>query len=251
MIVDWYPLLYKTHCTQIYFINLAHEQRRGLQNVLISINVKEVRFCFFGGNVLKKKNLFILVVILLIIGIIIFFIFFHGKTAKNLKIGNNSSSQEMVDFILNISSYETKIEVEIASNKNKNQYILKQQYQEPDISTQEVLEPSNIAGVRIIRNGNQLKIENTNLSLSSIFENYEYVSDNILDLSCFIKDYKADEKASWKEENNQIIMLTKQNQEEKSLFIDRTTGKPTKLEVKWTNKNARVYILYNEVNIIV
>lgn len=198
---------------------------------------------------MKKKNIFILFTGVLMIVIIIIFIFFHGKTAKNLKIGNNSSSQEIVDAILNISSYETKIEVEVNSNKNKNYYILKQQYKEPDISMQEVLEPSNIAGVKIIRNGNQLKIENTNLSLSSIFENYEYVSDNILDLNCFINDYKADEKASWQEENNQIILRTKKNQEEKSLFIDRITGKPTKIEVKWTNKNTRVYILYNEINI--
>ena len=198
---------------------------------------------------MKKKNIFILFTGVLMIVIIIIFIFFHGKTAKNLKIGNNSSSQEIVDAILNISSYETKIEVEVNSNKNKNYYILKQQYKEPDISMQEVLEPSNIAGVKIIRNGNQLKIENTNLSLSSIFENYEYVSDNILDLNCFINDYKADEKASRQEENNQIILRTKKNQEEKSLFIDRITGKPTKIEVKWTNKNTRVYILYNEINI--
>lgn len=204
---------------------------------------------FMGGNDLKKKNIFILLISVLIMGVIIFFIFFHGKTAKNFKIGNNSSSQEIVDAMLNISSYETKIEVEINSNKNKNQYIIKQEYKEPDISMQEILEPSNIAGVKIIRNGNQLKIENTNLSLSSIFENYEYVSSNVLDLSCFIEDYKADEKASWQEENQQIIMTTKQNQEEKSLFIDRNTGKPMKLEVKWTNKNTKVYILYNEVNI--
>lgn len=202
-----------------------------------------------GGNILKKKSMFILLISVLILGGIIFFIFFHGNTAKNLKIGNNSSSQEIVDAMLNISSYETKIEVEINSNKNKNQYIIKQEYEAPDISMQEILEPNNIAGVKIIRNGNQLKIENTNLSLSSIFENYEYVSSNILDLSCFIKDYKADEKASWQEENEQIIMMTKQNQEEKTLFIDRNTAKPTKLEIKWNNKNNRVYILYNEVNI--
>lgn len=206
-------------------------------------------FIVLEENILKKKNFFILLTIVLIIGVIISFVFFHTKKAKNLKIGNNSSSQEIVDSILNISSYETKIEVEINSNKNKNHYILKQQYTSPDISTQEVLEPSNIAGVRIIRNGNQLKIENTNLSLSSIFENYEYMSDNILDLSSFIKDYELDEKANWKEENNQIIMITNQEKTEKKLFIDRTTGKPLKMEVRWTNKNTEVYILYNEVNI--
>ena len=186
--------------------------------------------------------------IAIIIGIIIFFTFFHTNTAKNLKIGNNTSSQEIVDYILNISSYETKVEIEINSNKNKNHYILKQQYKLPDMSTQEIIEPSNIAGVKMIRNGNQLTIENTNLSLNSIFENYQYVSDNILDLSCFIKDYQADEKANWKEENNQIKMITQKDKEEKVLWIDRTTGKPTKLEIKWTNKNNTVYILYNEVN---
>ena len=204
---------------------------------------------FLGGNVLKKKNLFILLAIIIIIGVIIFFTFFYTKTAKNSKVGNNSSSQEIVDYILNISSYVTKVEVEVNSNKNQNKYILKQQYKAPDTLEQEVLEPSNIAGVKIIRNGNQLKVENTKLSLSSIFESYEYVSDNILDLSSFIKDYQTDEKANWKEENNQIIMMTKQEQEEKKLFVDQATGNPTKLEIKWTNKTNTVYILYNEVKI--
>lgn len=203
----------------------------------------------FGGIVLKKKNLFIFLIIMLILGIIIFSLFFPTKMAKNLKIGNNSSSQEIVDFILNISSYETKIEVEVNSNKNKNHYILKQQYKESDVSIQEVLEPSNIAGIKIIKNGNQLTLENTNLSLNSIFENYDDISDNVLDLSCFIKDYKENEKATWEEENNQIIMTSKTEKEEKKLFVDRTTGKPIKLEIRYSNKNNTIYILYNEVNI--
>lgn len=186
---------------------------------------------------------------IIIIGIIIFLFFFPKKVAKNLKMGNTSSSQEIVDYILNISSYETKVEIEVDSNKNKNHYVLKQQYIQPDRSIQEVLEPSNISGIKLTREGNQLKIENTNLSLSSLFENYEYVSDNVLDLSCFIQDYKSDDKAEWKEENNQIIMMAKKNKEEKSLWVDRSTGKPIRLEIKWTNKNNRVYILYNEVNI--
>lgn len=200
-----------------------------------------------GGNVLKKKSIFIL--LLIIIGIIISFVFFQKKTDNNLKIGNNTSSQEIIDYILNISSYEAKIEVEVNSNKNRNLYILKQQFKKSGIMMQEVLEPSNIAGVRIIKNGNQLTIENTNLGLSTIFENYEYMSDNILDLSCFIEDYKIDAQASWKEENNQIVMSTKKEEQEKTLWIDRITGNPIKLEVKWTNKNTSVYILYNEVDL--
>ncbi len=197
---------------------------------------------------MKKKSILILLIVTIMIGIIIFFTFFHIKTAKSLKIGNNSSSQEIVDYILNISSYEAKIEVQIKSNKNENQYLLKQQYQSPDKETQEVLEPSNIAGIKMIRNGNQLTIENTSLNLKSIFENYEYLADNILDLSCFIKDYQSDETARWEEENNQIIMMAKQDKQEKKLFVDRKTGNPVKLEIRWTNKNNTVYIQYNEVN---
>lgn len=198
---------------------------------------------------MKKKNIFILLAIILISGVVIFFLFFHVNTAKNLKIGNNSTSQEIVEYILNISSYEATVQVEIESNKNQNQYVIKQTYEKPDKISQELLEPSNIAGVKMIKNGNQLKIENTKLNLSSIFENYEPISDNSLDLSCFIKDYQSDKKASWKEENNQIIMNVKTEQEEKSLWIDKTEGKPKRLEIKRANKNTKIYILYNEVNL--
>ena len=199
-----------------------------------------------------KRKSFVLVfalIILLLIGIMIFFVFFPAKTAKNLKIGNNSSSQEIVDYILNISSYETKIEVEVNSNKNKNKYILKQRYVKEQILEQEVLEPSNIAGTKIVKEKEQLRIENTKLNLSTIFENYQYVADNHLDLSCFIEEYKTDEKATWKEENNQIIMTTIKNSLKKVLWIDRNTGKPAKMEVKGMNQNMEIYILYNEVNI--
>lgn len=208
-------------------------------------------FQFMGGIVLKKKKMGLVIafIIIVLIGTVSCLLFFSKKTAKSLKIGNNTSSQEIVDFILNISSYEAKIEVEVQSNKNQNKYILKQQYRSPDSIEQEVIEPSNIAGFKMSKNGNQLKIENTNLKLSSIFENYEYVADNVLDLNCFIQNYQSDEKASWREENNQIIMTTKQEHAEKKLWIDRSTGKPKKMEVKWTNKNTIVYILYNEVNI--
>ncbi len=199
---------------------------------------------------LKKKSIAIILSVLILIGIIIFFMFFHTNTAKNLKIGNNTSSQEIVDYILNISSYEAIVKVEVESNKNKNQYILKQKYESPDKSEQEILEPSNVAGVKMSRMGNQLKIENTKLSLSTIFENYQHVSDNSLDLYYFIENYKSDQKATWKEENDQIVMKTRQEKEEKTLWIDKSNGKPIKLEIKGTNKNYTVYILYNEVNIL-
>ena len=198
---------------------------------------------------MKKRYIFIFILITIVIAIIIFLIFFNTKTSKNLKIGNNSTSQEIVDYILNISSYKAKIEIEIDSNKNKNKYIIKQEYKSPDMSSQEVLEPSNIKGVRITKNGNHLKLENTNLNLSSVFENYEYISDNNLDLSTFIKDYKSGEKTNWQEENNQIIMSISKDGKEKALYIDVTTKKPSKLEIKDINKLAMIYISYNEVEV--
>lgn len=193
---------------------------------------------------MKNKKIFIAIIILLIIGIIIFLIF-NNKRVKKSKIGNNSSSQEIVDYILNISSYSATIEVEVKSNKNENKYILKQEYNGENQNSQEVIKPTNIAGIKIIKEGDSLKLENSNLNLTSVFEKYEYISDNCLDLSSFIEDYKNDENAKFKEENNQIIMQTKS----KTLYIDKNTAMPIKMEVIQTHKNVAVYILYNELKI--
>lgn len=199
----------------------------------------------------NKKIIFITLVVILILAILI--IFLLNKTNVK-KIGNNSTSQEIVDYILNISSYEAKIEVEVKSNKNTNKYILKQQYISPDVATQEVLEPSNISGIKIIKKGNDLKLENTSLNLSNIFENYEYLADNALDLSCFIEDYKKSQNSNYEEKNNKIIMNVQTKNENKyrqskKLYIDKSTGNPLKMEITDINQNITVYILYNEVKI--
>lgn len=199
----------------------------------------------------NKKKIFIIIGILLLIIILMFFCLNKSKVQT---IGNNSTSQEIVDYILNISSYEAKLEVEVKSNKNTNKYILKQQYINPDISTQEVLEPSNIQGTKIIKDGNNLKLENTNLNLSTIFENYEYLADNALDLNCFIEDYKENQNSSYEEKDNQIIMKTQSKSDNKYtknkiLYIDKNTGNPSKMEIVDSNQNITVYILYNEVKI--
>ena len=192
----------------------------------------------------NKKIIFITLVVILILAILI--IFLLNKTNVK-KIGNNSTSQEIVDYILNISSYEAKIEVEVKSNKNTNKYILKQQYISPDVATQEVLEPSNISGIKIIKKGNDLKLENTSLNLSNIFENYEYLADNALDLSCFIEDYKESQNSNYEEKDNKIIMNVQTKNENKyrqskKLYIDKSTGNPLKMEITDTNQNITVYI---------
>lgn len=199
---------------------------------------------------MKKKYWLILLIIVFVIGGIIF----YKNRVKDSEIGNNKTSQEIVDYILNISSYEVNVTVNVTSNKNNNKYILKQTYQSPNQSMQEVIEPSNIAGVKIENDGTNLKIENSQLNLSTILENYNYLGDNCLDLYSFIEDYKQDEKANFAEKDEEVIMKTNSQLDniyiqEKILHIDKKTYKPTQMEIKDNKQKTTIYILYNEVKV--
>ena len=201
----------------------------------------------------KKKIIIIICILVLIIAVMVIFIIPKNNMSKNSKIGNNSSNQEIVDYILNISSYEVTAEVEINSNKNNTKYVINQKYIDNNQIIQEIQEPSNIQGVKIIREGNTVTLENSNLSLSNIYENYNYIAENDLDLECFIKDYKEDNEASCERKDNILEMKTKNTKNKyrkyKTLYVDINTGKPIKLEIKDDNKNLTVYILYKEVKI--
>ena len=199
-----------------------------------------------------KKKYWLILLIIILIGII-FFIFYKNRV-KDLKIGNNKNSQEIVNYILNLSSYEAQVTVNVTSNKNTNKYILKQTYKAPNISIQEVIEPSNINGVRIESNGTKLKIENSNLNLSSILENYSYLGDNCLDLHSFIEDYKQNSNSNFEEKDSEILMKTSSQIEniyiqEKILHIDKQTYNPTEMEIKNNKQKTTIYILYNEVKV--
>ena len=192
-----------------------------------------------------KNKIIVFLIILIILIAIGLFIFFSNKGTKNFKIGNNTSSQEVVDYILNINFYEAVIEVDVKSNKNENKYKIKQIYNGNDNSSQEVLEPSNIAGVKLIKKGNNLKLENSNLNLTNILQNYEYISDNVLDLSSFIDNYKNNSDSKWEEKDNKILMKTYN----RILYINRENGLPEKMEIQDNGKKTAIYILYNEVNV--
>ena len=199
---------------------------------------------------MKKKYWIILLIVILVIG----GIFFFKNRVKNSKLGNNKTSQEIVDNILNISSYEVKVTVNVTSNKNSNKYILRQTYQSPNQSYQEVLEPSNIAGVKIENDGTNLKIENSQLNLSTILENYSYLGYNCLDLYSFIEDYTQNNNSKFEEKDSEIIMKTNSKinniyMQEKCLYIDKTTHMPTKMEIKDNKQKTTIYILYNEVKV--
>ena len=203
------------------------------------------------GKKLDKKNIIILGIVILI-GIIIFCVKFKNNTVKTNKIGNNSSSQEIVNYVLNISSYEATIDVEVTSNKNTNKYIIKQKCENTKKIMQEVIEPDNIKGVKIIKDDDNLKIENTDLNLGMVLEKYNYISDNVLDLNAFIEDYKNYNESECEEKDNKIVMKTVDNRNErnvkqKKLYIDKSTGNPTVMEISDNNKNSSIYIKYNEV----
>ena len=200
---------------------------------------------------LNKKNILKNIIMVISIIAIFFAIFSYITKSKKIKIGNTSSSQEMIENILNISSYESMIEVEVHSNKNVNKYIIKQTYIAPNISEQEILEPENIQGVKMTKTENELKIENTKLNLTKIYTNYPYMTDNCLDLSTFIELYKQNGKIEYEEKDDEIILKTENKKniytQNRTLYIDKKTGKPTKMEIKGNSKNTLIYILYKEV----
>ena len=144
------------------------------------------------------------------------------------------NSQEIVDNIKNLTSYTAKIKVQVNSNKKINKYILLQKYNSREGSMQEVIEPENIAGVKIIKKDNNLSIENTGLDLKTIFENYSGLESNSLDLINFINEYKENNKSNFEEKNGEIVLITKTNKENKylenkKLYIDKESIKPKKL----------------------
>ena len=195
---------------------------------------------------IKEKRKILFIVFIIIILILIFFLIFNSKMAKNMKNGNNITSQEeSLNKILNMSSYTATIEVEVKSNKNTNYYKLKQEYIKDKKISQEVLEPSNIAGVKIVKEGDNLKLENTKFNLVTFFEKYEEITVNDLDLSSFVSEYIEYEKKEIEQKDDEIILETKN----KILYLNKKTGLPAKMEIKDTNKNTKAYILYNEVTI--
>lgn len=210
-------------------------------------------------NEIKMKNkkviIMIILILLLIISVILYF--FYKNNYKTINLGNNISKSEksIEEYILNISSYEANVTIEVKSNKNSNQYVAKQQYVEPNIFKQEIIQPDNIQGLTTVYDGNSLKIENTDLNLTKIYEQYQYIADNSLCLNDFIKQYKDSEEKQYKEEENQAIMEVKrQNSKNKyiitqRLYIDKSSWKPIKMEIEDINKNVLVYILYNEIKI--
>ena len=194
-----------------------------------------------------KINKLIIFLIFAILKILL--IIFLTTNNKKVETGNNDNNQ-----ILNMNSYEAKIEVTVVSNKNTNKYKMIQQYKKGEYCIQEVEEPENIRGVRMEYSNNTLSLKNSNLNLTNIYENYKYISENNLFLNEFIDDFNNNSNSKREDNNDEIILTTdcrtqeNKYQVKKKLTIDRKTNKPKKLEVQDVNQNITVYILYNEIS---
>lgn len=197
---------------------------------------------------MKKKIIFVCVIFL----VILIIIFINGEYKRG-KLGNNISVSDNID-ILNISSYDAIVQIEIYSNKNTNKYILNQQYLEPNIFKQEVLEPSNIKGVTMTSDGNNVILENNLLGLKQIYENFNGEISNF-NLISFVNSYKKGIEVSTEENEEEIIMKTKIDESQnkyqmyQNLYVSKKTNLPTKMEILDVNKNITVYILYKEITV--
>ena len=192
---------------------------------------------------MKKKYIIIFFIVLAI-----FFIIF---AYKKFKIGNNIDISDD-NNILNISSYEAIVEIEIYSNKNTNKYILKQQFVKPNLFKQEVIEPENVKGLTTTFDGKKIKIENKVLNLKFEYDEYPYVEGNSLSLICFIEQYGLYEKPEIMETEKEIsITIKNESQYEayKRLYISKETSLPTKMEILDVNQKKVVYILYKEISL--
>lgn len=206
-------------------------------------------------NEQSKKKIIIGLVIILIIAILFCVIKFNYKTqnfGNNINIKNKDS---IVNNILNMKSYEADVTINVKSNKNENTYEIKQENVGENEYKQIIKMPNSAQGMEIIFKENKLEVKNTKLNLSKIYENYKYIAENALILTSFVKEYQAGNETNIQEDEEQIILNVKLKNEQnkytkyKTLYINKKTGKPTKMEIKDITQNVRVYILYNEIKI--
>lgn len=203
----------------------------------------------------KREKMISIAIIVIAIILVVFFMNFKNNNYKTVNIGNNNLNktlEEVEDYILNINLYKAVLEVTIKSNKNTNKYILSQVHTQNE-DVQEVIAPENIKGVKITYKDSSLKVENTNLKLEKIYNNYPYIESNNLWLNSFIETYKNSQNKNIFEQDNEIIMQVQIKDDSKikykELHLDRKTLKPTKLLIQDNDKNEIIYILYNEIEL--
>ena len=183
---------------------------------------------------MKKKYIILFFVIILLI---IFAICYYNTSnfGNNISVNNEN---KVVDYILNINDYEAEIEVTVESNKTTNIYELKQCVS-GDSSSLEVLSKGKIGGLKIEFKDKTLKVQNTELKLDKIYENYEPLVDNLL----FLNTFKESDSTTYMEGNFIVFEIPRVAK----LYVDMKDSKPTKLEIKDNTKKTNICINYNSI----
>ena len=200
----------------------------------------------------NKRILFIFFICILAI-----LLFFVISNYKKINLGNNiisDSSEKITTNILNMSSFTATANVSINSNKNSNEYTIKQEYRK-GFSMQEIVSDGDIKGVKIINEDGKIKIFNMKLNQEKIYDRYEHFLNSSLFLSTFIEDFKKDESSKFTEDDNNIILEAKSSNPKnryicnKKLYIDKKSKKPTKIEIKDITEKGTIYILYSDIEL--
>ena len=197
---------------------------------------------------MNKKMVFIFAIICIIVFSIFYYIFCIS--------GNNiirNQKEFIEDIFEDLECYEADIDVVITSNKNENQYNMKQIVDGKD-SKLVINSPENVKGLEIEIKDNNLKITNTKTNMEKIYENYKKIINSSLFINSFIEEY--DEFPSQIQENdNEIIVKIDLERENntytkfKELYLDKETGLPRKLLIKDNNQKINTSILYNDIKI--
>lgn len=202
-----------------------------------------------------KRNVNTIKIIVFSLGLlfIIFLLFFAYKKIINGNNESNKSAEEIQKYILDIKSYEAEMEITVKSNKNTNKYLVKQQYVKDGNSKQTVLKPENIEGMEYEYKDNTLILNNSKLNISKVYNDYPYLSDNVLWLSSFSQKYNNSKDKKINENDKEIIMEVKSDDNEyyksRKLYLEKGTGRPKKMEITDSGNNCIIYISYNEISI--
>ena len=189
---------------------------------------------------MKKKYIIFFVIILLIIFVICYY--------NTLKFGNNiivKDENKIVDYVLNnITEYEAEIEVIIEGNKTTNIYKMKQNVSK-NYSSLEIISKGKIDGLKIEFTEGILKIQNTELKVDKIYENYTQLMNNTLFLGTFINKFKESNGTTYVKDNELVFEISDFGK----LYVDIKTVKPIKLEIKDNTKKSNICINYISIEI--
>lgn len=117
---------------------------------------------------------------------LILFSFIHIYSKKN-------SSKSVKDFeLFNIKCYSAKYDMTIISNKNKNEYLVNEWYQNinENVKYRFDINSNNSLNMSYIFSDNNLKITGENQLNSLNIRGYDTINNNLISISTFIELYK-------------------------------------------------------------